>query len=147
MSEKYLKSYFKDNEKYKKQYGKFITNSYSLLKIDTSLEKSDVLTEKLQKFFDDFNENFISCYQVFINDIDFKSEYIDINKDLLNLDNDYDDKFSISIKELKKIKNLTKIDTIVIKKYEHKLYYDIVIELIKDMEIIGYLLPCKKFLT
>ena len=145
MSEKYLKSYFKDNEKSKKQYGKFITNNYSLLKIDTTLEKSDVLTEKLQKFFDDFNENFISCYQVFINDIDFKSEYIDINKDLLNLDNDYDDKFSISIKELKKIKNLTKIDTIVIKKYEHKLYYSIVIELIKDMEIIGYLLPCKKY--
>lgn len=145
MSEKYLKSYFKDNEKNKKQYGKFITNNYSLLKIDTTLEKSDVLTEKLQKFFDDFNENFISCYQVFINDIDFKSEYIDINKDLLNLDNDYDDKFSISIKELKKIKNLTKIDTIVIKKYEHKLYYNIVIELIKDMEIIGYLLPCRKY--
>ena len=145
MSEKYLKSYFKGNERYKKQFGKFITNSYSLLKIDTSLEKSDLLNEKLQKFFDDFNENFISCYQVFINDIDFKSEYIDINKDLLNLDNEYDDKFSISIKELKKIKNLTKIDTIVIKKYEHKLYYSIVIELIKDMEIIGYLLPCKKF--
>ena len=145
MSEKYLKSYFKDNERYKKQFGKFITNSYSLLKIDTTLEKSDVLTEKLQKFFNDFNENFISCYQVFINDIDFKSEYIDINKDLLNLDNDYYYKFSISIKELKKIKNLTKIDTIVIKKYEHKLYCDIVIELIKDMEIIGYLLPCKKY--
>lgn len=145
MSEKYLKSYFKGNERNKKQYGKFITNNYSLLKIDTSLEKSDLLNEKLQKFFDDFNKNFISCYQVFINDIDFKSEYIDINKDLLNLDNDYDDKFSISIKELKKIKNLTKIDTIVIKKYEHKLYYSIVIELIKDMEIIGYLLPCKKY--
>ena len=145
MSEKYLKSYFKDNERYKKQFGKFITNSYSLLKIDTSLEKSDLLNEKLQKFFDDFNKNFISCYQVFINDIDFKSEYIDINKDLLNLDNDYDYKFAISIKELKKIKNLTKIDTIVIKKYEHKLYYSIVIELIKDMEIIGYLLPCRKY--
>ena len=145
MSEKYLKSYFKDNEKFKKQFGKFITNSYSLLKIDTSLEKSDLLNEKLQKFFDDFNKNFISCYQVFINDIDFKSEYIDINKDLLNLDNNYDYKFSISIKELKKIKNLTKIDTIVIKKYEHKLYYSIVIELIKDMEIIGYLLPCRKY--
>ena len=145
MSEKYLKSYFKDNERCKKQFGKFITNSYSLLKIDTSLEKSDVLNEKLQKFFDDFNKNFISCYQVFINDIDFKSEYIDINKDLLNLDNNYDYKFSISIKELKKIKNLTKIDTIVIKKYEHKLYYSIVIELIKDMEIIGYLLPCRKY--
>ena len=145
MSEKYLKSYFKDNERYKKQFGKFITNSYSLLKIDTTLEKSDVLTEKLQNYFNDFQNNFISCYQVFINDIDFKSEYIDINKDLLNLDNDYDDKFSISIKELKKIKNLTKIDTIVIKKYEHKLYYSIVIELIKNNEIIGYLLPCKKY--
>ena len=145
MSEKYLKSYFKDNEKFKKQYGKFITNSYSLLKIDTQLEKSDLLNEKLQKFFDDFNKNFISCYQVFINDIDFKSEYIDINKDLLNLDNDYDYKFAISIKELKKIKNLTKIDTIVIKKYEHKLYYSIVIELIKNNEIIGYLLPCRKY--
>ena len=145
MSEKYLKSYFKGNERYKKQFGKFITNSYSLLKIDTSLEKSDVLTEKLQNYFNDFQNNFISCYQVFINDIDFKSEYIDINKDLLNLDNDYYYKFSISIKELKKIKNLTKIDTIVIKKYEHKLYCDIVIELIKDMEIIGYLLPCKKY--
>ena len=145
MSEKYLKSYFKGNERYKKQYGKFITNSYSLLKIDTSLEKSDLLNEKLQKFFDDFNKNFISCYQVFINDIDFKSEYIDINKDLLNLDNDYDYKFAISIKELKKIKNLTKIDTIVIKKYEHKLYYSIVIELIKNNEIIGYLLPCRKY--
>ena len=145
MSEKYLKSYFKDNERYKKQFGKFITNSYSLLKIDTQLEKSDLLNEKLQKFFDDFNKNFISCYQVFINDIDFKSEYIDINKDLLNLDNDYDYKFAISIKELKKIKNLTKIDTIVIKKYEHKLYYSIVIELIKNNEIIGYLLPCRKY--
>ena len=145
MSEKYLKSYFKDNEKYKKQFGKFITNSYSLLKIDTSLEKSDLLNEKLQKFFDDFNKNFISCYQVFINDIDFKSEYIDINKDLLNLDNDYDDKFAISIKELKKIKNLTKIDTIVIKKQENFKYNDIVIELIKNNKIIGYLLPCKKY--
>ena len=145
MSEKYLKSYFKYNERYKKQYGKFITNSYSLLKIDTQLEKSDLLNEKLQKFFDDFNENFISCYQVFINDIDFKSEYIDINKDLLNLDNDYDDKFAISIKELKKIKNLTKIDTIVIKKQENFKYNDIVIELIKNNKIIGYLLPCKKY--
>ena len=145
MSEKYLKSYFKDNEKFKKQFGNYITNSYSLLKIDTQLEKSDLLTENLQKFFDNFKNNFISCYQVFINDIDFKSEYININNDLLNLDNDYDYDFSISIKELKKIKNLTKIDTIVIKKYEHKLYYSIVIELIKDMEIIGYLLPCRKY--
>ena len=145
MSEKYLKSYFKDNERYKKQFGKFITNSYSLLKIDTQLEKSDLLNEKLQKFFDDFNKNFISCYQVFINDIDFKSEYIDINKDLLNLKNDYYYDFSISIKELKKIKNLTKIDTIVIKKQENFKYNDIVIELIKNNEIIGYLLPCRKY--
>ena len=145
MSEKYLKSYFKNNEKLKKQFGNYITNSYSLLKIDTQLEKSDLLTEKIQKFFDNFNENFINCYQVFINDIDFKSEYIDINNDLLNLDNNYDDKFSISIKELKKIKNLTKIDTIVIKKQENFKYNNIVVELIKDMEIIGYLLPCKKY--
>lgn len=145
MSEKYLKSYFKDNEKFKKQYGKFITNNYSLLKIDTSLEKSDVSNEKLQNYFNDFKNNFISCYQLFINDIDFNSKYIDINKDLLNLKNDYYYDFSISIKELKKIKNLTKIDTIVIKKHENINYYSIVIELIKNNKIIGYLLPCKKF--
>lgn len=145
MSEKYLKSYFKNNENLKKQFGKFITNSYSLLKIDTQLEKSDLLTKNIQSFFDNFNKNFISCYQVFINDIDFKSEYIDINNDLLNLNNDYYDKFSISIKELKKIKNLTKIDTIIIKKQENFKYNNIVIELIKDMEIMGYLLPCKKY--
>ncbi len=145
MKEKYINNYFEFQEKYKYQYGDFITNGYSILKIGIeSLEKKENLINKLNEYYKHFLNDYNYCYKILKKDINFKEKYVEINPKLINIlvCDLYD--FGISTKELKKITRLIKIDELIIKENIDN-FNSIVIELRKNEEIVGYLLPCKVY--
>ena len=145
MKEKYINNYFEFQEKYKYQYGDFITNGYSILKIGIeSLEKKEDLINKLNEYYKHFLNDYKYCYKILKKDINFKDKYIEINPKLINASNYDINDFSISTKELKKITRLIKIDELIIKENIDN-FNSIVIELRKNEEIVGYLLPCKVY--
>lgn len=149
MNKALLKSYLASGgNRYNYQYGDYITNSYSILKINTDLEKNTKLLKQLDNFYNNFYYNYNNEYSLKIDNLNIDLlQDIKINNDLLNIDNRFknDMNYFINIKELKKIIKLVKIDTITIKTSFNYNYYSVVISLIKNNDVIGFLLPCKVY--
>lgn len=125
------------SQKYKYQYGDYITNSYSILKLETELEKSvnESMINNVKRFVDDFENNYKYSYSINAKEV---LEYFKIN-DIFSLKNNY----GIGRQEFKKAYNLVHFDKVNIKeKNDYSMY---IIEFVKKNEIVGYLLPCKTF--
>lgn len=137
-NKKSINNYYKGYERFKFQYKEYITNGFSILKLETDLEKSDELTEKLLNFVDNFKNNFKK-----IDSLDAKKikEYFKENSFYK-----INETFSISYKEFNKAYNLKCFDKVNVKKNDDDFnYYNIIFELVKNDEVIGYLLPCKSY--
>lgn len=152
MNKKQVNKYFKNtresfNKKFFEKEGlTLVTDTYSILSITdtTDLEKGNNYTDTVFSMYDDFRYNFE--YQYTLDSINFNNDYLDIDTDKLNIDNKYkkDINFSINLKYLKTLLDITKADTINIKiKFEFN-SYQVVIELVKD-NYYSYMLPCKKY--
>lgn len=136
-------------KKYMYQYGNFITNSCCIVKTKTSLQKSDILKEKLQKFWENYKNNYDIDYE--IKDINIKKVKLSYNFDKncnlieerYNLKNN---DFSIDLKLLKRIYLTEKFNKIVVLKEKNSFGCSIpIIRLLQDNKIIGYCLPCRKY--
>lgn len=149
MNKASLKSYLASGgNKYNFQYGDYITNGFSLLKINTELEKSTKLLKQLDNIYNNFYYNYKNQYSLKINELNIDLlKDIKINNDLLNIDKKFKNNmnYCINIKELKKIIKLVKIDAISIKTSFCFNEYSIVISLIKNNDVIGFLLPCRVY--
>lgn len=149
MNKVYLKSYLASGgNKYNYQYGDYITNGFSLLKINTELEKSTKLLKQLDNYYNNFYYNYNNQYSLKINELNIDLlKDIKINNDLLNIDKKFKNNMNyyINIKELKKIIKLVKIDTISIKTSFCFNEYRIVVSLIKNNDVIGFLMPCRVY--
>jgi len=129
-------------KKYMYQYGEFITNSYCIVKTKTSLQKSDKLKEQLQKFWENYKNNYEFDYE--IKDVDIKkvklTDVYDKSYDLKNKEN------TIDLKLLKRIYLTEKFNKIVVLKEKNSFGCSIpIIKLLQDNKIIGYCLPCRTY--